>query len=229
MPTAVTRAARPTDLVFIHDGDADSPTTANIPIDGGTFLARLGQRITHIFTAQSSFGPLYEVDMLLRPSGNAGLLVAMWRGYSDYAAPPGAGLGSTKHWFGPGRLPAPQSWPRALGELRREVLCRARDAEALRREVVEIREKMRNHLGPKADGIFDLKHSLGGIIDIEFLIQYLVLAFSAGNSRLVRWADNIRILEVLQQKGLLSPSESDGLIDACKRLRTDMHRLGLLR
>ena len=93
-----------------------------------------------------------------------------------------------------------------------------------------MREKMREHLltGEGAEaGKFDLKHGRGGIVDIEFMVQYAVLAWSQGTPALSVWSDNVRILEALQQAGLFSAAESTALTEAYLAYRSAAHQLSL--
>ena len=107
-----------------------------------------------------------------------------------------------------------------------------RDKGELQVAVREMRQKMRDHLLPAAAEAgpapyFDLKHGSGGIVDIEFVVQFAVLAWGHEHPSLSRWTDNIRILESLQQVGLLDEKECQGLIDAYKSYRAQAHRLAL--
>src|SRR5690606_17423881 len=116
-----------------------------------------------------------------------------------------------------------------FGEVRRLVLERERELPELRREVVTMREKMRTHLGSKAgdNTIFHIKQDAGGIVDIEFMVQYAVLAWAHKAPALTRYTDNIRILETLEQAGLLGADEVARLIEAYKAYRSTGHRLPL--
>lgn len=112
------------------------------------------------------------------------------------------------------------------------VLCQPRAAPAVAREVVAMRRKMRAHLLPGSleAGQFHLKQSPGGIVDIEFMVQYVVLAFAQQAPQLARWSDNIRILEALGHGGLhpeFSPATCTALIEAYIALRSAAHRLAL--
>ena len=98
----------------------------------------------------------------------------------------------------------------------------------MRAKVVEMREKMRKHLGQTVkDGKYSLKQGVGGIVDIEFMVQFAVLAWSHSHPEISRWSDTIRILESLAQCGLISEQKSGLLIDAYKRYRSAGHRLQL--
>ena len=115
-------------------------------------------------------------------------------------------------------------------EVRCAVLSREREPESLLQDVVGMRKKMRDHLLPTdaaEKGEFHLKHGYGGIVDIEFMMQYAVLAWSHRYPNLTRWSDNIRILETLQQEGLFTVQDSQSLIAAYIALRSVAHQLSL--
>jgi glutamate-ammonia-ligase adenylyltransferase len=114
----------------------------------------------------------------------------------------------------------------AFAEIRREVLCQARAAEKLRREVAEMRTRMAAGHPPRAEG-FDLKHSRGGIVDIEFMVQYWTLRWAHAHPALVRHTDNINILDALQAAGLLEAARAEFLAKAYRRYLSLEHRLKL--
>jgi [glutamine synthetase] adenylyltransferase / [glutamine synthetase]-adenylyl-L-tyrosine phosphorylase len=219
------------DLVFLHDADTSLSTDGERALDNSVFFTRLGQRIIHVLTAYTPLGMLYEVDMRLRPSGAAGLLVSSLSAFRDYQfrqawtwehqalvrARPVAGCPELAQRF---------------EQLRCEVLAKERDQQQLRREVVEMREKMRAHLlKPETSGLhsplFHIKQSVGGIVDIEFMVQYGVLAWSRSQPALGVYTDNIRILEALDQSGLLASEDARLLTEAYKAYRAAVHRLTL--
>lgn len=218
------------DLVFLHDVDSGAVSDGDKPLDSGTYFTRLGQRIIHILTAHTRMGNLYEVDMRLRPSGNSGLLVSSFKGFKEYQ--------DNQAWTWEhqalvrARVTAGDSQLAARFEaLRQEVLGRDRNAQKLRTEVVAMREKMRKHLLPAGDKEkntgFDLKQSPGGIVDIEFMVQYAVLTWAHQHPPLAEFTDNIRILESLQTEKLISDADAQALIDAYKAFRSQAHRLSL--
>ena len=105
-----------------------------------------------------------------------------------------------------------------------------RDEAALAREVHAMREKMRAHLRVDEkvqDGEFHLKQGVGGIVDIEFMVQYAVLAWSHRVPELTRWSDNVRILETLGREGLFAQRECDALKQAYLAYRSAAHQLSL--
>ncbi len=219
------------DLVFLHDADPGLATDGERPLDNGVFFTRLGQRIIHVLTAYTPLGQLYEVDMRLRPSGAAGLLVSTLTAFREYQHHQAwtwehQALVRARPVAGCPRLAA------RFEELRREVLARPREPEQLRHDVTGMREKMRAHLlKPETSGgkspRFHLKQSVGGIVDIEFMVQYCVLAWSGSQAALSVYTDNIRILEALSESGLMASEDARVLTEAYKAYRTVVHRLTL--
>jgi glutamate-ammonia-ligase adenylyltransferase len=110
---------------------------------------------------------------------------------------------------------------------RRQILCQVRDQAELRREVIEMRKKMWDTLGTHSDKLFNLKKDPGGITDIEFMVQYLILANAHAHPELIQWSDNIRQLESLQQVGLVSSEQADTLADIYRTLRDEIHARSL--
>ncbi len=226
------------DLVFIHDGDSQAETDGAKPVDGAQFFARLGQRIIHLLTTQTTSGQLYEVDMRLRPSGAAGLLVSSLAAFERYQ--------ESEAWTWEHqalvRARVLVGCPRvaeAFEAIRARVLGRVRELDDLRQAVSEMRGKMRDNLGSRetaagraasafeAEQLFDLKQDAGGIVDIEFMVQYAALAWSHQHPELLRYTDNIRILDGLRDAGLLAESDVGLLQEAYKALRAAAHRLAL--
>ncbi len=226
------------DLVFIHDADPDAETDGAKPIDGAQFFTRLGQRIIHLLTTQTTSGTLYEVDMRLRPSGAAGLLVSSLGAFARYQQAEAwtwehQALVRARVLVGCPRVAA------AFEQVRAEVLGQSRDLDALRREVSEMRGKMRDNLGTRETAAgtagnafapgqsFDLKQDAGGIVDIEFMVQYAALAWSHQHPQLLRYTDNIRILDGLGEAGLLPQRDVSLLQEAYKAFRALAHRQAL--
>ncbi len=226
------------DLVFIHDGDPQAETDGAKPIDGAQFFTRLGQRIIHLLTAQTNSGQLYEVDMRLRPSGASGLLVSSLGAFARYQ--------ENEAWTWEHQalvrarvLVGSQDVGQAFEKVRAQVLGKSRDLAKLQQEVSEMRAKMRDNLGTKstaagtaanafdATAPFDLKQDAGGIVDIEFMVQYAALAWSHSHPPLLRWTDNIRITEELEREGLMPAEDASLLREAYKAYRSAAHRQAL--
>lgn len=214
------------DLVFLHDCPADVMTDGEREIDGRQFYLRLAQRIMHLFSTRTSTGILYEVDARLRPSGAAGMLVTTVESFADYQRNEAwtwehQALVRARVVYGDPQLKV------QFDAIRRDILSLPREGEKLQTEVREMREKMRTHLGGKHRDSFDIKTDAGGITDIEFITQYLVLRYAHEQPKLTRWSDNVRILELLAQNDIMDEQEARALTDAYTTLRDELHHLAL--
>jgi len=215
------------DLVFLHDSDGQGVTDGTRPIDTAVFFTRLGQRIIHLLTAVTPTGTLYEVDMRLRPSGNSGLLVTSLKAFAEYQRQ-NAWTWEHQALVRARVVAGSETLAEKFSQLRGDILCQARDKAALREEVVKMRHKMREHLGSKAaSNTFNVKHDAGGMVDIEFLCQYAVLALAHQTPALLTYSDNIRILESLTESGHLPAEEAERLREAYLAYRSATHRAAL--
>jgi glutamate-ammonia-ligase adenylyltransferase len=218
------------DLVFIHNGgggetQADK-NNGQTSIENSTFFARLGQKIIHVLNTRTINGILYEVDMRLRPSGNSGLLVASLQSFERYQE------NDAWTWEHQALVRARvvagcPELAMQFEKVRANVLGRRRDIAKLGHDVVDMRNKMLT-LDKSNPERFDLKYGRGGIVDLEFLVQFAVLAWSHDRPNLLRWTDNIRILEQLAIGGLMSAEQTEQLMDAYRVLRGRGHRRTLL-
>jgi glutamate-ammonia-ligase adenylyltransferase len=215
------------DLVFVTDSDYQGETDGAKPIEVQQFYLRLAQRILHLFTTRTMIGILYDVDMRLRPSGKAGLLVTRLETYEGYLQDEAwtwelQALVRARAVFGQASL------REAFSTMRAQQLCRSRDANKLAEQVVTMREKMRTHKLQQIEGqAFDLKQGVGGITDIEFLVQFLVLRYAAEYPELTTWTDNVRILEQVAKLDLLPAEQANQLIATYVRCREWLHQLAL--
>ena len=219
------------DVVFLHDGDSAGETNGEKPIHNNVFYSRLGQRVVHILTSLTRFGTLYELDLRLRPDGNSGPLVVSVSAFKKYL------LEAAWTWEHQALVRARFVAGSAVCEskfleIRRDVLSIERDLDDLTRDVKEMRQKMRVHLDKEtlpdgADDVlmsgFDLKQGAGAIVDIEFLVQYLVLGYSAKYPRLTDWTDKVRLLATLGELGLLTKEEAAILHNAYISYRSAVH------
>jgi glutamate-ammonia-ligase adenylyltransferase len=215
------------DIVFMHDCPVHVYTDGKKEIDGRQFYLRLAQRIIHIFSTRTASGILYEVDTRLRPSGASGLLVSPTDAFDEYQHNEAwtwehQALTRARMIYGDEPLAL------AFNKTRHEVLCLERDGDSLKQEVVKMREKMRDHLGGKKSDRFMLKQDNGGITDVEFLAQYLVLRYSYEKPKLTRWCDNVRIFESLMSQGIMDEPQAMALTHAYTTLRDEIHHRNLL-
>jgi len=217
------------DLVFIYDAVGGGATDGARSIDNAMFYTRLGQRMIHIMETHMPMGQLYEVDMRLRPDGASGMLVSTVHGFRSYQQDSAwtwehQALVRARFVAGDPQVAA------TVDDIRGEILRQPRDEATLAREVNAMREKMRSHLLPgerPEDGEFDLKQGAGGIVDIEFMVQYAVLAWSHRVPELAHWSDNVRILETLGRAALFERQECEALTQAYLAYRSAAHQLSL--
>ena len=215
------------DLVFLHDSTGDRQHTDGAKqLDNSTFFVRLTQRIIHILTMSTSSGALYEVDTRLRPSGQSGLLVSSLLAFDRYQR---EDAWTWEHQaLSRGRAVAGSDAMRtAVESLRKRTLTQYVHWETLRDEVVQMRQRMRAELGKGTAELFDIKQDAGGVADIEFIVQYLVLKEARRQVELLRFSDNIRQLESLAKFGILKEREADTLAEAYRMYRRRMHHLAL--
>jgi glutamate-ammonia-ligase adenylyltransferase len=215
------------DLVFLHDSAGEYQQTDGArPIDNGVFFLRLGQRIVHLLTMHSAAGRLYEVDMRLRPNGKGGFLMTgidAFEQYQHYEAWTWEhqALLRARAVGGDGAL------CRRFEAVRKAALCQAVRRDSLRKDVLEMRRRMRRELAQTDASRFDIKQDPGGIGDIEFLVQYWVLGAAAEHPELIAHSDNIRQLEGLAVAGIVDSETARWLRETYINYRTILHHLSL--
>ena len=215
------------DLVFLHDSSGEiQQTRGERPLDNVVFFLRLGQRIVHLLTMHSAAGRLYEVDMRLRPNGKGGFLMTGIDAFERYQHQD-AWTWEHQALLRARAVAGDADLCRRFEEARRRVLCNAVHRATLREDVMEMRSRMRRELSQSAAGQFDIKQDAGGIADIEFLVQYLVLAAAHEHPELVTYSDNIRQLEGLARVGLLDAATAQWLKEAYIGYRSVLHHLSL--
>ena len=204
------------DLVFVYDGDDDV---------GPERYARLAQRIVTWLTATTGAGHLYDTDLRLRPDGAAGLMVSSLESFRKYQR--------TQAWtwehqaLTRARFVAGDAAIGSAFEAEREAILRLpRDPGRLRAEVLEMRQRMRDgHVNPGTR--FDVKHDPGGMVDVEFVVQYIVLAHAHAHPELTRNLGNIALLGIAGRLGLLAPSLAAAAADAYREFRRVQHQTRL--
>ena len=217
------------DLVFLHDAYPKGSTTGGPrSIENTVFYTRMGQRMVHLLQTQTHSGSLYEVDLRLRPSGSSGMAVSSLRSFETYQQSNAwtwehQALVRARVICGDERIG--HSWT----EIRARVLGEPRDNDALKVEVRDMRQKMRDQLGSRdsTQSLFQLKQDAGGIVDIEFLVQYGVLAWSHQFPDLLTFTDNMRILDAFATAGLMAPQDCQTLQDTYLSYRAETHRRAL--
>lgn len=214
------------DLVFLHGAQPGMTTGGRQTIDHAQFYIRLAQRIVYLLTTRTRAGQLYDADTRLRPDGEAGILVSSMEGFLHYQ------LEKAWTWEHQALVRArPVSGDPRLADrfqdVRREILAKPRDPETLRRSVIHMRSKLLENQPRSDPETFDLKNDRGGLIDIEFIVQYLLLLDSSRDARLLEWTDNVRQLTTLIEAGILAENHAYFLKEAYLTYRATMHKLSL--
>jgi len=204
------------DLLFIYE-DAHEQAQET--------YSRLAQRINTWLTARTSAGMLFETDLRLRPSGASGLLVSALDAFERYQEKDAwvwehQALTRARYCAGDQALGA------AFEAIRERILKRKRELPSLKREILEMREKM-HAAHPNKSGLFDVKHDRGGMIDIEFAVQYLVLGFSEKHPDLTGNLGNIALLGMAAGHGLVDPDVAEKCRHAYREYRRIQHALRL--
>lgn len=202
------------DLVFLFDDPRE---------DAAEVYAKLGRRMTSWLSTMTSSGRLYEVDLRLRPDGDAGLLAVSMEAFEQYQnkhawAWEHQALTRARHAAGDADVGA------RFEKIREAILVQPRDQAALRAEVLAMREKI-NAGHPNTSQKFDLKHDRGGMVDVEFVTQYLVLCYAGTHPVLVRNLGNITLLRLASEAGLIAPELATRAADAYRTLRRVQHQL----
>lgn len=216
------------DVVFLHDIDEKLDTDGAKPVSGMKFASRLVQKVLSYLTTQTRDGRAYELDMRLRPSGNAGVMVVSVQAFELYQ--------TQKAWAWEHQalvrargVAGDQAVLGVFDRIRQAVLTKERDVNQVRTDVQEMRQKMQSHLGTQ-DGKahqFNLKQDFGGLVDIEFLAQFLVLAYAHQYDNLAIWSDNVRIFEEVAKTELVCSQWCDKLTQTYLLLRKATHELAL--
>ena len=204
------------DLVFVYDDARD---------DAAEIYAKLGRRMASWLSTMTSSGRLYEIDLRLRPDGDAGVLAVSLDAFEQYQlthAWPWEHQALTRARFAAG--------DNAVGErfetIRKKILLLPRDPAQLRDEVNTMRDKIAAGHPNKTD-LFDLKHDKGGMVDIEFITQYLVLSQARNHTELVDNLGNIALLGLAAKAGLIPAGLANQVADAYREFRKAQHALRL--
>lgn len=201
------------DVVYLFDDpDPDAPQT----------YMRLGQRLTTWLSSQTSSGIVYEIDTRLRPNGESGMLAISLDGFRDYEEKSAwvwehQALTRARFVAGDTTLGA------RFEAMRKAILCQSRDIGHLRQEVINMRQKMLDAHGTIKPGFFDLKQDPGGIIDVEFIVQFLILAHAHRYPDLTENLGNIALLKRAAAHGLIDPTLSDAAQVAYRVYRQYQH------
>ncbi|MEK7345798.1 MAG: bifunctional [glutamate--ammonia ligase]-adenylyl-L-tyrosine phosphorylase/[glutamate--ammonia-ligase] adenylyltransferase [Pseudomonadota bacterium] len=208
------------DIVFVYDDEDERAQE---------IYASYVRKMINWMTLKTADGDLYEIDTALRPNGNSGLLVTRFEAYADYQQQRGSNTAWTWEHQAMTRarfvIGMPSLAPR-FDAVRHAVISAPRDAASLKAEIVAMRERVRQGHPVKADR-FDVKHSAGGMVDVEFVVQYLVLTHTAAHPSLADNVGNIALLQRAEDAGLLPQGMGRAAADAYREMRRLQHRLRL--
>jgi glutamate-ammonia-ligase adenylyltransferase len=219
------------DVVFLYDlvasGDKTQPThECQRPLEHGSFFMRMGQKIISVLTSMMPAGQLYEVDTRLRPNGDSGLMVTTLKHFEQYQQE------KAWNWEHQALIRAravvgSDQVREHFEQFRLAFLSQPREPAKVKAEVVEMRQKMRTALDKSNEYEFDIKHGAGGVVDIEFMVQYLVLAYGHLQPGLVGWTDNMRILDEVKHTSLLTEKAIEQLQNHYRSYRALYHHLAI--
>jgi glutamate-ammonia-ligase adenylyltransferase len=194
------------DLILLYDFDPDCPDSDGPrSLHGGQYFARLTQRLISAFTTRTNYGVLYAIDMRLRPSGRAGPVASHLISFSEYQ--------NSEAWTWEHMaltrarvISAPEDFRAKIENVIREVLMRPRDATIIAKDVAEMRRAIALEKG-EAD-IWDLKYAAGGLVDIDFVAQYLQLVHAADKPDILD-VSTLRVLDNATRLGVLRQSAAE--------------------
>ena len=204
------------DLVLVFDDDSEHAIET---------YAKLGRRLSTWVSTMTSSGRMYELDMRLRPDGDAGLLAVTVEGFEKYQREHAwvwEHQALTRARFAAGNPQVGEQFE----QIRRQILLLEREPEKLKDDIVEMRLKMRDG-HPNHSELFDVKHDSGGMVDIEFITQYLVLAHAKDHAKLLENLGNIALLKIAGQAGLIPLDLAEQVSNAYRVLRKSQHAVRL--
>ena len=208
-----TAATSDLDLIIVYDFDAEHPQSDGArPLYGAQYFARFTQRLISALSSQTNYGALYQVDMRLRPSGRAGPVatsIEAFAGYQETEAWTWEHLALTRARV----ISGPPEFAARVGRVIRDVLCRKRDAAAVATDVADMRQAIAKERGENAQ--WDLKYASGGLVDLEFIAQYLQLVHAAEHPEILD-TNTARVLDNAWRLGLLSAQDADVLRPAVR-------------
>jgi glutamate-ammonia-ligase adenylyltransferase len=206
-------AASDLDLILLYDFDPEHPDSGGPrPLHGAHYFARFTQRLISAFTTRTNYGVLYEVDMRLRPSGRAGPVASHVRSFAEYQereAWTWEHMALTRARV----ISAPPGFRTRIEEIIRAVLTRPRDAGGVANDVAEMRRAIAQEKGE--DDVWDLKYAAGGMVDIDFVAQYLQLVHAADQPDILE-VSTLHVLDRAARLGVLPPSHAEVLRSAAR-------------
>ena len=208
------------DIVFVYEDEDERAPEA---------YAAFVRKLINWLSTKTAEGDLFEIDTALRPNGNSGLLITTFNAYANYQQRRGSNTAWTWEHQAMTRarfVLGEESLRHRFDAVRQAVITAPRDAQALRQEILGMREKVRT-AHPVREGRFDVKHSRGGMVDAEFAVQMLVLAHAAAHAELVPNVGNIALLQRAETAGLVPAGVGQAAANAYRELRRVQHHARL--
>ena len=215
------------DLVFVHNGIGTAcETNGAKKLHGDIFFTRLVQRIIHLLSTATSAGKVFDVDVRLRPYGASGPLVTSISAYKNYLC--------NEAWLWEHQAlirarPVTNSSTLAdnFAKIRQNILCQSRDIGEVRKLIMEMRGKISAEHGGKDKAKFNIKKDQGGLVDIEFIVQFHVLSYANKHNDICIYTDNVRILDACSKVKLISKETAEELKSIYLKYRKHLHQLSL--
>jgi glutamate-ammonia-ligase adenylyltransferase len=201
------------DLILLYDFDAENPDSDGTPsLHGAQYFARFTQRLISAFTTRTNYGVLYEIDMRLRPSGRAGPVASHIQSFAEYQeheAWTWEHMALTRARV----ISASPEFRVRIEKIIRDVLMRPRDGAATANDVADMRRAIALEKGE--DDLWDLKYAAGGVVDIDFIAQYLQLVHAAAKPEILD-VNTLEVLDNAAKLGVLGQSEAEVLRSAAR-------------
>ena len=215
------------DVVFLYEGMEKSVLSdGKRPLENSIYFTRMAQKFISLMTVNMPSGYLYEIDSRLRPNGNSGLLVNDLAAFKAYQ--------ENKAWCWEHQalvrtraIIADERSQKLFQSFKEALIQQPREVTALKKEVADMRQTMRASLDKTNEQQFDLKQGKGGIVDIEFMVQYIVLAHAHQYPELSKWPDNLRLLDLIKTLGIIDSAQVNALEENYQFYRALYHQLAL--
>ena len=215
------------DIVFIHNSIGDfCETNGEKKLGNDVFFTRLVQRTIHFMSTATSAGKVFEVDIRLRPYGESGAIVSSISAYEKYLENE-AWLWEKQALIRARPLSENNILSKEFSRIRKKILCQQREIDEVRKSIIEMREKISTEHGSKEDKKFNIKKDKGGLVDIEFIVQFYVLSYAHEYNQLCAYTDNIRILNACSASKLIDEKITEDLKSIYLNYRKHLHQLNL--
>lgn len=214
------------DLVFLHDAQTDPMTNGRRPLSHQQFYLKLAQKVIHLLSTRTLSGTLYDLDLRLRPSGSAGLLVSSFSAFAEYQMEHAwiwehQALTKGRFITGDGAI------KEQFHQLRKQALCRPREEKDLKNQIIDMRSKMRQNAQKVPGEKFDVKLSPGGLTDIEFMVQYWILRWAKEYPEFIANYEMGKILALIAGSGIVPEPCVRGLLSAHQKYKDLIHQAAL--